>query len=135
MKEEMEQIPGTNFELSQPIQMRFNELMTGVRSDVAIKIFGEDLEKLAVTATSVIGLIGNIEGVADVKSEQVTGMPQITVRYNPDKLALYGLNVGDLNKVVRTGFAGEATGKVYEGEKDTTWWFVLIGISDRIYRM
>jgi cobalt-zinc-cadmium resistance protein CzcA len=117
MKEEMEQIPGTNFELSQPIQMRFNELMTGVRSDVAIKIFGEDLEKLAVTATSVIGLIGNIEGVADVKSEQVTGMPQITVRYNPDKLALYGLNVGDLNKVVRTGFAGEATGKVYEGEK------------------
>lgn len=117
MKEEMEQIPGVVFEVSQPIQMRFNELMTGVRSDIAIKIFGEDLEKLAVTANSTIGLIGNIEGVADIKAEQVTGMPQITVRYNPDKMALYGLNVGDLNKVVRTGFAGEATGKVYEGER------------------
>jgi heavy metal efflux system protein len=117
MKEEMEQIPGVGFELSQPIQMRFNELMTGVRSDVAIKIFGEDLEKLAATANSAIGLIGNIEGVADIKAEQVTGMPQITVRYNPDKMALYGLNVGDLNKVVRTGFAGETTGLVYEGEK------------------
>lgn len=117
MKEEIEQIPGVNFEVSQPIQMRFNELMTGVRSDVAIKIFGEDLEKLAATANAAIGLIGNIEGVADIKAEQVTGMPQITVRYNPDKMALYGLNVGDLNKVVRTGFAGEATGVVYEGEK------------------
>jgi heavy metal efflux system protein len=117
MKEEMEQIPGVGFEVSQPIQMRFNELMTGVRSDIAIKIFGEDLEKLAATANTSIGLIGNIEGVADIKSEQVTGMPQITIRYNPDKLALYGLNVGDLNKVIRTGFAGEATGTVYEGEK------------------
>ncbi|MFN3852143.1 MAG: CusA/CzcA family heavy metal efflux RND transporter [Spirosomataceae bacterium] len=117
MKEEMEQIPGVGFEVSQPIQMRFNELMTGVRSDIAIKIFGEDLEKLAVTANATIGLIGNIEGVADIKAEQVTGMPQITVRYNPDKLALYGLNVGDLNKVIRTGFAGQATGTVYEGEK------------------
>lgn len=117
MKEEMEQIPGVAFEVSQPIQMRFNELMTGVRSDIAIKIFGEDLDKLAATANSAIGLIGNIEGVADVKAEQVTGMPQITIRYNPDKMALYGLNVGDLNKVVRTGFAGEATGLVYEGEK------------------
>lgn len=117
MKEEMEQLPGVNFEVSQPIQMRFNELMTGVRSDIAIKIFGEDLEKLAATANNVVGLIGNIKGVADVKAEQVTGMSQITVRYNPDKMALYGLNVGDLNKVVRTGFAGEATGMVYEGEK------------------
>lgn len=117
MKEELEQIPGVGFEISQPIQMRFNELMTGVRSDVAIKIFGEDLEKLAATATTAIGLIGNVEGVADIKAERITGMPQITVRYNPDKLALYGLNVGDLNKVIRTGFAGEATGKVYEGER------------------
>ena len=117
MKQEMEQLPGVGFELSQPIQMRFNELMTGVRSDIAIKIFGEDLEKLAATANAAIGLIGNIEGVADIKAEQVTGMPQITVRYNPDKMALYGLNVGDLNKVVRTGFAGETTGIVYEGEK------------------
>ena len=117
MKVAMEEIPGVAFELSQPIQMRFNELMTGVRSDIAIKIFGEDLEKLSATANNVVGLIGNIEGASDIKAEQLTGMPQITVRYNADKMALYGLNVGDLNKVIRTGFAGEATGKVYEGEK------------------
>ena len=117
MKEKMEAIPGVAFEASQPIQMRFNELMTGVRTDIAIKIFGEDLDKLTATANNAVGLIGNIKGVADIKAEQVTGMPQITVKYNPDKLALYGLNVGDLNKVVRTGFAGEATGTVYEGEK------------------
>ena len=117
MKTEMEQIPGVAFEVSQPIQMRFNELMTGVRSDVAIKIFGEDLEKLSATANNAIGLIGNVQGVADLKAEQITGMPQITVRYNADKLALYGLNVGDLNKIIRTGFAGEAAGKVYEGER------------------
>ncbi len=117
MRLEMEQIPGVAFELSQPIQMRFNELMTGVRSDIAIKIFGEDLEKLAATANQAIGQIGKIEGAEDIKAEQVTGMPQITIRYNPDKLALYGLNVGDLNKVIRTGFAGQTTGTVYEGEK------------------
>jgi heavy metal efflux system protein len=117
MKVAMEQVPGVAFEVSQPIQMRFNELMTGVRTDIAVKIFGEDLDKLAATANSAIGLIGNIEGVADIKAEQITGMPQITVRYNPDKLALYGLNVGDLNKIIRTGFAGETTGNVYEGEK------------------
>ena len=117
MKEKMEEIPGVAFEVSQPIQMRFNELMTGVRTDIAIKIFGEDLDKLTATANNAVGLIGNINGVADIKAEQLTGMPQITVRYNPDKLALYGLNVGDLNKIVRTGFAGEATGTVYEGER------------------
>ena len=117
MKVAMEQIPGVAFELSQPIQMRFNELMTGVRSDIAIKIFGEDLDKLTATANNVVGLIGNVAGATDIKAEQLTGMPQITVRYNTDKMALYGLNVGDLNKVIRTGFAGEATGKVYEGEK------------------
>ncbi len=117
MKAAMEEVPGVAFEVSQPIQMRFNELMTGVRTDIAVKIFGEDLDKLAATANNAIGMIGDIDGVADIKAEQITGMPQITVRYNPDKLALYGLNVGDLNKIIRTGFAGETTGTVYEGEK------------------
>ena len=95
----------------------FNELMTGVRSDVAIKVFGDDLDKLAETATKIINLIKNTEGAMDIKAEQVSGLPQITVRYNPDKMALYGLNVGDLNKVLRTGFAGEVSGTVYEGER------------------
>ncbi len=117
MLEEMGNIPGVEFEASQPIQMRFNELMTGVRSDVAIKVFGDDLDKLAATATNIISLIKNTEGAMDIKAEQVTGLPQINVRYNPDKMALYGLNVGDLNKVLRTGFAGEVSGTVYEGER------------------
>lgn len=117
MLKEMENIPGVQFEATQPIQMRFNELMTGVKSDVAIKVFGDDLDKLAATATNIINLIKNTEGAMDIKAEQVSGLPQITVRYNPDKMALYGLNVGDLNKVLRTGFAGEVSGTVYEGER------------------
>jgi heavy metal efflux system protein len=117
MLDEMSNIPGVEFEASQPIQMRFNELMTGVRSDVAIKVFGDDLDKLDNTATNIINLIKNTEGAMDIKAEQVSGLPQINVRYNPDKMALYGLNVGDLNRVLRTGFAGEVSGTVYEGER------------------
>jgi cobalt-zinc-cadmium resistance protein CzcA len=117
MSEALEAIPGANTEFSQPIQMRFNELMTGVRSDVAIKIFGEDLDMLVSKGDEVLQLIQGIKGVAEAKTERVAGLPQITVRYNKDKLALYGLNVGDLNKVIRTGFAGEVAGVVYEGEK------------------
>ncbi|MES2587720.1 MAG: CusA/CzcA family heavy metal efflux RND transporter, partial [Bacteroidota bacterium] len=117
MEETLADIPGVTTEFSQPIQMRFNELMTGVRSDVAIKIFGEDLDMLVSKGDEVLNLINGIDGVADAKAERVAGLPQITVRYNKDKLALYGLNVGDLNKVIRIGFAGEKTGEVYEGEK------------------
>ncbi|MDX2001386.1 MAG: CusA/CzcA family heavy metal efflux RND transporter [Chitinophagales bacterium] len=117
MEEALDEIPGITTEFSQPIQMRFNELMTGVRSDVAVKIFGEDIDLLASKAEEALGIIRIVEGVIDARAEQVTGLPQITVRYNHDKLALYGLSVGDLNKVVRTGFAGEAAGSIYEGEK------------------
>jgi cobalt-zinc-cadmium resistance protein CzcA len=117
MTKEMSNVVGVQFEATQPIQMRFNELMTGVKSDVAIKIFGDDLDKLASTANNIMDLIKNTEGATDMKAEQVSGLPQITVRYNPDKMALYGLNVGDLNKVLRTGFAGEVSGTVYEGER------------------
>lgn len=117
MEHALADIPGAMTEFSQPIQMRFNELMTGVRSDVAIKIFGEDIEMLVSKGDEVLKLIQNVAGVTDAKAERVSGLPQITVRYNKDKLALYGLNVGDLNKIIRTGFAGEVTGMVYEGEK------------------
>lgn len=117
MEEALSEIPGATTEFSQPIQMRFNELMTGVRSDVAIKIFGEDLGMLVSKGDEVLQLVSKVEGVADAKAERVAGLPQITVRYNKDKLALYGLNVGDLNRVIRVGFAGEAAGVVYEGEK------------------
>lgn len=117
MEEALEEIPGAFTEFSQPVQMRMNELMTGVRSDVAIKIFGEDIDMLVSKGDEVLGLIQGIEGISDAKAERVAGLPQITVRYNKDRLALYGLNVGDLNRVIRMGFAGESAGTVYEGEK------------------
>jgi cobalt-zinc-cadmium resistance protein CzcA len=117
MEEALEQIPGAITEFSQPVQMRMNELMTGVRSDVAIKIFGEDIDMLVSKGDEVMQIIQGIEGVSDARAERVAGLPQVTVRYNKDRLALYGLNIGELNRVVRMGFAGEAAGTVYEGEK------------------
>lgn len=117
MEEALNDIPGATTEFSQPIQMRFNELMTGVRSDVAVKIYGEDIDLLVSKGDEALKVINTVEGVSDAKAERVAGLPQITVRYNKDKLALYGLKIGDLNKVLRMGFAGESTGVVYEGEK------------------
>ena len=117
MKEEMEAIPGANIEVSQPIQMRFNELMTGSRSDIAIKIFGDDLEILATKAKELIAKVNNIEGIGDLKADKVTGLPQITVKYDYNKIALYGLNITDINQIIRSSFAGESAGKIYEQSK------------------
>ncbi|WP_413512398.1 CusA/CzcA family heavy metal efflux RND transporter [Myroides odoratus] len=117
MEEALEQIPGVTTEFSQPIQMRFNELMTGVRSDVAIKVFGDDLERLASIGDEINGLIATIPGVSAPKLERVTGLPQISIKYDKDKLALYGLKIADISQIIRAGFAGETTGLVYEGEK------------------
>lgn len=117
MKSAMEAIPGANIEVSQPIQMRFNELMTGSRSDIAIKIFGDDLETLGNKATELISKINKIEGVGDLKADKVTGLPQITVKYDYNKIALYGLNITDINQIIRSSFAGESAGKIYEESK------------------
>lgn len=117
MEKALQDIPGATTEFSQPIQMRFNELMTGVRSDVAVKIFGDDIDMLVSKGDEALQLIQGVEGVSDAKLERVAGLPQITVRYSKDKLALYGLNIGDLNRVIRIGFAGEAAGVIYEKEK------------------
>jgi cobalt-zinc-cadmium resistance protein CzcA len=117
MKEEMEAIPGANIEISQPIQMRFNELMTGSRSDIAIKIFGDDLEILDAKATELISKVKSIEGIGDLKADKVTGLPQITVKYDYNKIALYGLNITDINQIIRSSFAGESAGKIYEESK------------------
>ncbi|WP_166925654.1 CusA/CzcA family heavy metal efflux RND transporter [Flavobacterium poyangense] len=114
MKAEMEKIPGANIEVSQPIQMRFNELMTGSRSDVAIKIFGDNLDVLERKANELMQKINKIDGIGDLKADKVTGLPQITIKYDYDKIALYGLNIEDLNKILRSSFAGEAAGKIYE---------------------
>ena len=117
MKEEMEAIPGATIEISQPIQMRFNELMTGSRSDIAIKIFGDDLEILDTKAKELIAKVNNIEGIGDLKQDKVTGLPQITVKYDYNKIALYGLNITDINQIIRSSFAGESAGKIYEESK------------------
>ncbi|GAA3742953.1 hypothetical protein GCM10022422_28700 [Flavobacterium ginsengisoli] len=117
MKKEMEIIPGANIEISQPIQMRFNELMTGSRSDIAIKIFGDDLEILDAKATELIAKIKGIEGIGDLKADKVTGLPQITIKYDYDKIALYGLNISDINQIIRSSFAGEVAGKIYDESK------------------
>lgn len=117
MEKTLDDLPGVTTEFSQPIQMRFNELMTGVRSDVAIKIFGDDIDMLVSKGEEVLSKIRGIAGVADAKAERVAGLPQITIRYNSDKMAAYGLKVSDLNRVIKMGFAGEKAGVVYEGEK------------------
>ncbi|MDW3651832.1 MAG: CusA/CzcA family heavy metal efflux RND transporter [Bacteroidia bacterium] len=117
MKEAMAVIPGVNFEFSQPIELRFNELMTGVRSDIAIKIYGEDLQLLYQKGQEANAAIQVIDGVGDTKLEQIVGLPQMQVQYDRDKIAQYGLNIEDLNTLVRTAFAGEVAGVVFEGEK------------------
>lgn len=117
MEEELELIPGIQVEITQPMQMRFNELMTGIRQDVAIKIFGEDLDVLAVQAEQISKLIAPVKGVSEPYIEKVSGLPQITVNYNRNKIAQYGLNISDVNMILRTAFAGSVSGVVFEGEK------------------
>jgi heavy metal efflux system protein len=117
MKTEMERIPGVAIEISQPIQMRFNELMTGSRSDIAIKIFGDDLDILSRKADELIQKIKKIEGIGDLKAEKIAGLPQVTIKYDYNKIALYGLNIQDINRTVSTSFAGESAGKIYEEGK------------------
>ncbi len=117
IKEKLAVIPGVNYEFSQPLELRFNELMTGVRQDVAIKLFGEDLDILATYAEKMAQIIGKVEGVADMKVEATKGLPQMTVKYERQKLAQYGLNVQYLNTIIRTAFSGETAGLIFEGEK------------------
>lgn len=110
-------IPGVTFGFQQPIQMRFNELMTGVRQDVAVKIFGEDLEVLADLSDQVARIASTVKGARDLYVEQVTGLPQIVATINRDETAKYGLNIFDINQAINTAFAGQSAGLVYEGEK------------------
>ena len=117
MKMSLSVIPGAAFEFTQPIQLRFNELMTGVKSDIAVKIYGENLDLLDEKAREAAAIIENIEGAADVRVEQTTGLPQLVVKIKRGQLALYGLSVEDVNLAVRTAFAGESAGIIFEGEK------------------
>lgn len=117
MKQAMSAIPGVDFEFTQPIEMRFNELVTGVRSDVAVKIYGEDLDVLYDLGQQASRLIEPVEGAADVTVEKVAGLPQMQVDYHRSKLAQYGLNVRDLNRIVQMAFGGSVAGTVFEGER------------------
>ena len=111
------QIPNMDIEFTQPIEMRFNELISGTRSDVAVKIFGEDLEVLARKAIEIKKAIQNIEGASDVIIEKTEGLPQMAVSYDRSKIARYGLNIADLNEIIALGFAGKTVGNVFDGEK------------------
>jgi heavy metal efflux system protein len=116
-KKALTAIPGLDYEFTQPIEMRFNELITGVRADLAIKVVGEDLDVLLHTAEAIESAIQGVNGAADIILEKVDGLPQMRIEYNRAKIAKYGLNVEDLNQVVTMGFAGLTAGTVFEGEK------------------
>ncbi|WP_081210993.1 CusA/CzcA family heavy metal efflux RND transporter [Salegentibacter sediminis] len=116
-KEALMIIPGMEVEFTQPIEMRFNELITGVRADIAIKIFGEDLDILNRKAHQIESLISDVEGAADITVEKIAGLPQMSVKYDRAKIARYGLNISDINELVSAGFAGMKMGSVFEGEK------------------
>jgi cobalt-zinc-cadmium resistance protein CzcA len=119
--EELEQalskVPGNNYEFTQPIQMRFNELISGVRSDLAIKIYGDDLDVLTAQAERIERILAEIPGAADVKTEQISGLPIMSVVPKRDMLARYGLSVTDVQEVVTTYFGGANTGTLYEGDR------------------
>lgn len=117
MTKELEAIPGVTFGFQYPVQMRFNELMTGAKQAVVCKIFGENLDTLAFYADKLGHLINTVEGAVDLYVEPVAGMPQIVINYNRALMAQYGLHINDVNKIVNTAFAGQSTGMVYEGEK------------------
>ena len=117
MAEELEAIPGVSFGFQQPIQMRFNELMTGARQDVAIKIFGEDLDVLTSLSKKIAAIAPTIQGAQDLYVEQVTGLPQIVAKIDREKLYQFNVSIEDINQAIRASFAGESAGLVYEGEK------------------
>jgi cobalt-zinc-cadmium resistance protein CzcA len=113
----LQDIPGITAGFQFPVQMRFNELMTGARQDVVVKIFGEDLDTLAAYAAKLGSIVNTVNGAQDLYIEPVTGMPQIIIDYNRNEIARYHLDIADINRVVNTAFAGQTTGLVYEGER------------------
>lgn len=116
-KEALMIIPGIDYEFTQPIEMRFNELITGVRADIAVKIFGEDLDYLNQKAIEIKQLIEDVPGAADVIMEKTAGLPQMIVEYDRNALAMYGLSVDELNEQLSMAFGGSSAGKVFEGER------------------
>lgn len=117
MEHALADIPGLEAEMTQPIQMRNNELITGIKQDVAVKIYGPDLDVLSSQAALVAGLIRNVKGVSEPQIEKVDGLPQIQVDYDRDRLAAYGISIAEANDILSTAFAGKVAGGIYEGER------------------
>ncbi|KZK29726.1 cation transporter [Delftia sp. GW456-R20] len=113
----VDRIPGNNYEFSQPIQLRFNELISGVRSDVAVKIFGDDMAVLEKSAQTVAGMLQQIAGASEVKVEQTTGLPMLTVQIDREKASRYGLNMGDVQDAISTAMGGTEAGTVFQGDR------------------
>ena len=113
----VDRIPGNNYEFSQPIQLRFNELISGVRSDVAVKIFGDDMAVLEKSAQAVAGMLQQISGASEVKVEQTTGLPMLTVQIDREKASRYGLNMGDVQDAISTAMGGTEAGTVFQGDR------------------
>lgn len=130
MEEALIPLAGVKFEFQQPIQMRFNELMSGSKQDIAVKIYGDNLNTLSEKADDVQKVIQDIQGVEDINVEKVTGLAQVQVEYNRDRLAQYGLSIQDVNKVLRAAFAGSQAGVVFDEEKR----FGLVVRLDKDYR-
>ncbi|MBP6898235.1 MAG: CusA/CzcA family heavy metal efflux RND transporter [Pseudacidovorax sp.] len=117
VQEEAGKIPGNSYEFSQPIQLRFNELVSGVRSDVAVKIFGDDMDVLNKTAGEIEKVLNAIPGAAEVKVEQTTGLPMLTVAIDRDKATRYGLNIADVQDTLATAIGGREAGTMFEGDR------------------
>lgn len=130
INEKLEAIPGVFFEKNQPIQMRFNELMTGIRQDVAVKIFGENLDSLLLYANQVSKVVQSVNGATAPQVERISGLPQINIEYDRTRIANYGLTIENVNDIVSTAFAGKSTGVVYENERK----FDLVVRLDSTYR-
>jgi cobalt-zinc-cadmium resistance protein CzcA len=113
----VQRVPGNNYEFTQPIQMRFNELISGVRSDLAVKVYGDDLEQLNEIARRIEEVVATVPGAADVKTEQTEGLPIMTVTPRRDLLGRYGLDVADVQQVVATALGGSESGTLYEGDR------------------
>ncbi len=117
MGETLSELPGVTFGFQYPVQMRFNELMTGARQDVVLKLYGEDLDTLSLYAKRIGALVETVEGATNLYVETVSGLPQIVVKHDRSALARYGLDVADVDRVVHTAFAGSVAGQIYEGER------------------
>lgn len=117
LAEAVGKVPGNNYEYTQPIQMRFNELIAGVRSDVAVKVYGDDFEAMTATANKIAGVLRKVSGAADVKVEQTTGLPMLDIDLNREAIARYGLNIGDVLDLIAASVGGREAGLVFEGDR------------------